>query len=92
MHRKVKQRHAGALALVGWYLMMPAYYGYTVHPEEPLSKWSILIAADSEQECEDRRVSFMKTEWHRHRLEPSEAGMILYSQCIATDDPRLNEK
>jgi len=78
-----------ALALFGWYLMMPAYYGYVIHPEEPLSKWNVLLVTDGQQECEDRRAAFLKTEWRTHRPEPGEAGMIMYSQCIATDDVRL---
>jgi hypothetical protein len=51
----VKPRHAAALALVGWYLMLPTPYGSTdlKHvPKLPLSKWMIEMAFDDATTCE----------------------------------------
>ena len=63
--RPMKLRHAAALALAGWYLMMPPVYrnGKDVDPDidiggthldetAPLSKWAIVASFDSAAECE----------------------------------------
>ena len=43
----MKLRHTAALALVGWYLMMPPY----PKVDEPLNKWSISKAFKTAQDC-----------------------------------------
>ncbi len=61
----MKRRHAAALALVGWYLMMPPVYqngkeverdidigGGHLDETAPLSKWAIVGSFDSAAECE----------------------------------------
>ena len=47
----MKPRHAAALALVGWYLMMPL----KDHPEAPIKYWSQIGSYDSAKECEAER-------------------------------------
>ena len=41
-------RHAAALALVGWYLMVPPLS----NPSAPLSKWNLYRSYDTARECE----------------------------------------
>jgi hypothetical protein len=89
----MKPRHTAALALVGWYLMMPPTgRDYRMgNVEAPLRQWvkRPTIYRD-EKECEhvlDR---------HR-RLTNSKNKQIAVkfykqAQCIASDDPRLKGK
>ena len=90
-------RPAAALALVGWYLMMPPLREHpkasalpTPDYQEPLSKWSVEDTFDTAQECKDEI---------KHRIQRAESVAIenekqwAYSlQCTASDDPRLKEK
>jgi len=50
-------RHAAALALVGWYLMLPPMTGtgaeWTVDINAPIAKWEQSGAYDTAQSCED---------------------------------------
>ena len=47
-------RHAAALALVGWYLMVPPAErgGKQLDYHAPLSTWSIMQSFDTAQSCE----------------------------------------
>jgi hypothetical protein len=69
-------RHAAALALVSWYLMVPpgpnparAYY-------TPLSRWKLIGNFDSDAACKKAQAA---------RLY----GRPVLSICIASDDLRL---
>ena len=48
-------RHAAALALVGWYLMMPPEHRFDDHPDPqaPLTKWQDIEGGDTAMECHD---------------------------------------
>ena len=78
----MKLHHAAALALVGWYLMMPlppiAHNTRSINPDSlfaaPLSRWSIIRTFPTQKECETYRDA-----------NPMEL-------CVASDDPRLKEK
>jgi hypothetical protein len=93
--------HAAAVALVGWYLMVPPPLLHTSPPvdfDAPLSKWGIFSAHDSAADCEETLVVFYelaKTELvenpadERYRIR---FYQLESSQCIASDDSRLKEK
>ncbi|MGA9721417.1 MAG: hypothetical protein WBQ86_03085 [Candidatus Binatus sp.] len=100
MLRDMKCRHAAALALVGWYLMVPPYDMIRMPQALPLSKWNISQSFDSADECEE-----LKNAWQSKiaKAAHGDAGLskkitvgdvYSYSRsvCIATDDPRLNQK
>ncbi len=93
--------HAAALALVGWYLMVPPMkslknIGPNDPPESsyttaPLAHWEIADTFDSAEECKSGLRAFLR-----------DAGLALrqrdpvwtfeqrwFARCIATDDPRL---
>jgi hypothetical protein len=72
----MKARHAAALALVGWYLMLPPVIsdGRT-RKDAPLSRWYIFSSFETKEECEQVR-------------QASTPSAI----CVASDDPRLKEK
>jgi hypothetical protein len=90
----MKLRHAAALALVGWYLMVgfspfpPKVTPQPLHPGETegppiLSQWQIRRSFDSADKCEQARTELL-------RLTPSVGAADVL--CIASDDPRLKEK
>ena len=91
-------RHAAALALVGWYLMMPTPAPetfMTVTP--PVGRWDHLGTYDNEKEC-DHALDEMSRKSEREGFEMKgfspealrHSGAL--AKCISTDDPRLKEK
>jgi len=86
---------AAALALVGWYLMMPPWGKMNA----PLSEWVIYQSFDSAEVCAIARKTLVD-----HQANYKGMAMTLITQsggslqfdgsvatCIATDDPRLKE-
>jgi hypothetical protein len=98
-------RHAAALALVGWYLMLPPMNSWRGLPwierNAPLSKWKQSAAFNSAKDCEVARgkhetdlglaVKSNMAREHEVGRNPS-APIDDGALCIATDDPRLREK
>ena len=82
-------RHAAALALVGWYLMIPSVTPSGYDNAAPLGKWFVYGGYDSAHECEGAK--FLDREGLKQRHDPL-ADAFKNAQCIATDDPRLKEK
>jgi hypothetical protein len=88
----MKPRHAAALALIGWYLMLPPVdRNNRVLDNLPIGKWDAVDSYDVASDCRDANLDFFRrvkdlpyTNWQRAR--------VLSMQCIATDDPRLKEK
>jgi hypothetical protein len=86
-------RHAAALILVGWYLMVPPMdnQGRT-YATLPIKYWRLIRAFDSAKECEEFVEQFaekarIRGEWYGVLKERT-----LSSRCVSTDDPRLNGK
>ena len=97
----MKPRHAAALALVGWYLMVPPpviHSSVPVNLDAPLSEWGIFSAQDSAAECEQNLVAFYKLAKTELVANPADERyrirfyQLESSQCIASDDSRLKEK
>ena len=93
----MKPRHAAALALVLWYLMAPPVSGIATGLE-PLHWWFQIGSFDSLNECRQARRMmidrFMNDLEKDYRDAAAVQGMdaFYYSECIATDDPRLKGK
>jgi len=90
--------HAAALALVGWYLMIPPpnFSGHShVDLDAPLSKWTVYDAYDRSDDCNQAYLDENKIAQQKEAANPSDekaviqAHQLLNAQCIATDDPRL---
>ncbi len=78
-------RHAAALALVGWYLMVPPNGGGPVS-----GKWIINSSYDSAKECEKAGEKLRENTQYVLRRNPDAPGIeFMAATCIATDDPRL---
>jgi len=87
-------RHAAALALAGWYLMVPPPLSYVGKdgPLKPVRSWTAVSVLATEEECEAARsrLSQLDPKLGSYRGLPPEE--IYDAQCIASDDPRLKEK
>ena len=84
-------RHAAALALVGWYLLVPLRENENsakLRYDVPLGEWVYVDSFDTAKECTDDAVK----EQQLREKDPLEADQYASWQCIATDDPRLKEK
>jgi hypothetical protein len=83
-------------ALVGWYLMVPPAKGANqIDPSVPLLKWIVLRAFDTAGACNEAqdqvryRVSGLNLQIP---VASAASEAAEFSQCIASDDPRLREK
>jgi hypothetical protein len=88
----MKLSRAAALALVGWYLMTPP----PDNLKASISAWEISASYDTAEQCSLEQQRFFDTAIKQRSLNLGKlrAGneAMLHAQCIATDDPRLNEK
>jgi len=91
----VKFRHAAALALVGWYLMLPPLTpnGRWIDTTAPLSAWyKVKPPYASMHDCERAKNAMVAL----HRPNPSSPSEQLRLKgeeaalCVPSDDPRLN--
>lgn len=98
--KEVNLRHATAVALVGWYLMLAPFNAENRSDDSaPLSKWRTGSAFDSAQACERNRAMTLSTIAHvSARGASDKQGKdalfhdFVVARCIASDDPRLKEK
>jgi hypothetical protein len=102
----MNRRHAAALALVGWYLMVPPIYKiargqYELDRDAPLTEWINTKGFDSADDCDEGKSLNIKQTSNLLRMTFPKRGNFstdpnwrraFYGQCIATDDPRLKEK
>jgi len=104
----MKPRHAAAVALVGWYLIVPpAQNDNDVRYNAPISQWTIEHVFDSAVECDVARTRWRlraKRIWDaivdpKQNLSPADGRLSIAQlrqleacECIATDDQRLRTK
>jgi hypothetical protein len=96
--------HPIAIALAGWYLMLPPATGQNGMPQlmvnAPIALWTIAESFDSSKTCEReldvRRTHFeqiYKKTKHTNVGEEFWSGFYMAAAnsaaCVATDDPRL---
>ena len=77
----MKPRHAAALVLVSWYLMVPPQLPVLANKPNyyaPLSHWRIVYSFNSVIDCKNALDTI-------HRSEES-------ARCVVTDNPRLKAK
>jgi hypothetical protein len=97
----VKPRHAAALALVGWYLMIPPPHSrssnsFEQHP--PLAQWSVYRKYDSADECELSRLNIAGGMLQDppadfvQRFGNNFMSFFERAQCIESDDRGLKLK
>jgi hypothetical protein len=85
--------HAAALALVGWYLMVPPpqdIAGGHFRSAPPLdSEWKHQGTFDTEFECK-REIEKGCGTVNQNGEVVGRVGPLCGSRCISSDDPRLN--
>jgi hypothetical protein len=97
----MKPRHAAALALVGWYLLVPPLVNapYKVDTEAPLA-WKVYQTFDTREECDKSRLSVRDKYEHTASAPVGSikkgsrafALQMTFAQCISSDDRRLKAK
>jgi hypothetical protein len=87
----VKIWHPAAVALVGWYLMVPPPLSQTNDRSVPLSRWTTIGTFESKKTCEVERGHFSKVDPGAEVSPPMDppAYDVNDAECVATDDPRL---
>jgi hypothetical protein len=96
----MKLRHATALALVGWYLMLPPKSGWPVSYDTaaPLPTWAREGHYLSLTECTKRKTEILKEvcqtppAFDRDVWSESCAAARTALRCVSTNDPRLKPK
>jgi hypothetical protein len=98
----MKPRHAAALALVGWYLLLPPLVNapYKVDTEAPLASWKVYQTFDTRDECDKSRLAEQAKYKHTasapvgtiKKGSRAFALQMTFAQCISSDDPRLKAK
>lgn len=98
----MRLRYAAALALVGWYLLIPRYgLDGRLLDSAPLSAWKVYDRYDSLNACQRTRQQMIKLgdefiNEQERRAElgrgVSQAATMLASRCVSSDDPRLKSK
>ena len=81
-------RHAAALALVGWYLMVPPLDRQSpdeFNADAPLGHWQTIGSYDTASECEDTAARLVKN----NEKDSLKHERLLHGSCVASDDPRL---
>ena len=79
-------RHAAALTLLGWYLMMPLMEKKGVEKKEVrISQWFIQKSFDSASACDTFLLKLTQDAQKKHELRYD----IVHAECFASDDPRL---
>ncbi len=93
----MNSRHAAALALVSWCLLVPPIIRDSgnqprVQPTAPLNEWRVYATFESRGQCEKLKDKIQEGE---RGLPSSEKNADLKREaaasllCVATDDPRL---
>jgi len=96
----VKARHAVALALVGWYLMVPPTPIRHPQPDAnmpPISRWENRGSFDTAKECDSERWKKIMDWNYKNTVKDGDIDSVegqlvaqyTLGQCIASDDPRL---
>jgi hypothetical protein len=104
----LKSRHLAALAIVGWFLMMPpdsAKIPHDVDSDTPISRWIVVTSFDTEDNCEKALTDLQNSQQDPvtldktgklKRLQKNDAALgkarAVNAACLASDDIRLKSK
>jgi hypothetical protein len=96
-----KVRHTVAIALIGWYLMVPPVTRgpngiYQAVLDGPLSQWRKHGPYETLAKCTQAQAALLKAAESKIRendIESIESQFSAYtSQCVASNDPRFKAK
>ena len=91
----MEARHAAALTLVGWYLLIPPFIPHeSYNANAPLREWQTWKSFDDESACK-AAVSHLNGA-QLNSIDPAERYIAMVEQtpgfkfeCVASNDPRL---
>jgi hypothetical protein len=96
----MKTRHAAALALISWYLMLPPllpslgngepYLGLL--PLVPLSQWTAVGSFNSKRECIDAHIKLLRNAIMKKDNDGLRIDQAYNARCVDSDDPRLKQR
>ena len=99
-YRSKKAQHILALALVGWYLMIPPPKqigsSFQTNFKAPIEKWAQIRRFKQKSECEATRAAYAKnppggvTDMLSSKQE--ERALWNAAQCVSTNDPRIVDR
>jgi len=88
----MKPRHAAALVLCGWYLIVPPFNKSGPLAGTPLSLWTDHEGSyDTARECDQGKQALLD-DLDKHQAFHDYRAAVIFARCIASDDPRLKEK
>ena len=98
----MKPRHAAALALVGWYLMVPPLVDapYKIDMEAPLASWKVSQRFDTSEECNTALMA-AKAKYEHTASAPlgtiekgtrAFALQMTFAQCVSSGNPNLKAR
>lgn len=106
--RNPRSRHLAALALVGWYLMMPPdspKIPHGVDADVPLSHWIVVTTYDDEDTCENALTNIQNSQTDPSMLDKTGKlkrldkhddalgkARAVNAACVESDDIRLKGK
>ena len=97
----MKLRHAAALTLIGWYLMVPPLIPGTgqVNQGAPLSQWTNRRTFPHNQGCEATKAKLhdealaaqaqRDSTGRQGERDPNSRCVLCNAQCVESTDPRL---
>ena len=85
-------RHGGAIALMGWNLMVPPPLSHSPKNGQivPLSQWTKAGAFQSEESCDAKRAVLSKLD-PAGRQPRASGGTGVRRTCVATKESRLEQ-
>jgi hypothetical protein len=95
-------RHGSAIALVGWYLMVPPLVDtpYKVDTEAPLTSWKVYQTFDTAEAC-NKSLSSTRAKYEHTAAAPiggikkgtrALALQMVFARCVSNDNPNLKVK
>ncbi len=93
MDKLIMSRRAAALALLGWYLLLPVP-GSDWSSDGNLSHLAHIASFAAAADCENAKTDLQKKYGnHGHQTFRNQRNLLIDSTvCIADDDPRLKPK
>lgn len=86
----MKLRHTAALALMGWYLIVPTPEMARARRDDvSLSRWYQIGSYDSADDCNQAKNGML---YSKSQSNADENWATSRLQCVADDDPRLKAK
>jgi len=94
----MRLRHAAAISLLGWDLLLPPVSLVTQHvnKDAPLSTWNVQRTYSRKKACEGRmdrlrRQGLAAAQKQGSAYDPDLSCPACNAQCVDADDPRLKK-